>query len=236
MGTGANDGQCKNMLKTEAGLLAWEISIQLGPKTLPEGKKSIEKDVASVFLPLTAHEPFEGDRQGHSSDFTWLFAYGGGKTNFSQAPSFLVGAKTEDVRLYADNKEMENLFFTRSRKRGSVWHDLGSFSHSAPDKSGRMRPHFKRWRGMQHAIQINRVVVSKSAYQTLVRNVEARLGQLRASFAATSEALGLRKRIPTWVQKQIAKVKENGKHIFNDAGLNHPTEPFIEFGSRAKGV
>ena len=233
MGTGATDGECKNMLKTEAGLLAWEISEQLGPRTLPEGKAKVEKDVSKVFFPMNDHVPFfTGRKTGTRSDFQWLFAYGGGDGK----PSFLVGADSADIIGDRTTDLREILYDKSKQNRGSKWRDLGEFSHESPDSKGRPRRHFKRWRGAQHALKINRVVVSTAAYQRLIRMVQAKLGELRASFARTAEAFNTRKRIPAWVTAKIGETTWNGKSIFNDAGLNHPTEPFIEFGSRAKGV
>ena len=233
LGTGATDGQCKDMLKTEAGLLAWEISEQLGPRTLPEGKAKVEKDVSKVFFPINENIPFfTGNKTGHQSDFQWLFAYGGGDGK----PSFLVGADSADIEGNRAADLREILYDPAKQNRGSKWQDLGVYSHSTPDKTGQMRPHFKRWRGAQHALKINRVVVSTAAYQRLIRMVQSKLGELRASFARTAESLNARKRIPKWVSDKIGETTWNGKSIFNDAGLNHPTEPFIEFGSRAKGV
>ena len=233
MGTGATDGACKDMLKVEAGQLAWEISEQLGPRTLPEGKAGVEKDVSRVFFPMSDRVPFfTGRKTGTQADFQWLFAYGGGDGN----PSFLVGADSADI-IGDKSADLRDILYDKARQnRGSRWHDLGEFSHEAPDSTGRQRRHFKRWRGNQHAIKINRVVVSTAAYQRLIRMVQAQLGQLRASFARTAEAFNARKRIPKWVSDQISETVWNGKSIFNDAGLNHPTEPWIEFGSHAKGV
>lgn len=229
MGTGATDGQCKDMLKTEAGLLAWEISEQLGPRTLPEGKEKVEKDVSRVFFPLSDKVPFfTGRKTGTQADFQWLFAYGGG----GGKPSFLVGADSADIIGDRSADLRKILYDPAKQNRGERWRDLGERTINTRG----LRERHKPWRGAQHAIKINRVVVSTAAYKRLIKSIQDALGQLRASFARTAEALNARKRIPAWITKQIGETVWNGKSIFNDAGLNHPTEPFIEFGSRAKGV
>ena len=230
LGTGATDGQCKDMLKTEAGLLAWEISEQLGPRTLPEGKAKVEKDVSKVFFPIDENVPyFTGSKMGKQEDLQWLFAYGGKPAG--KEASFLVGAAPEDI-ITDRATDLRDIFYRANRDRGPAWQDLGE---RIPTEVGKTR-RYKSWRGRQHAIKINRVVVSRAAYDRLVRIVQAKLGELRASFARTAEAFNARKRIPVWVTDKIGETTWNGKSIFNDAGLNHPTEPFIEFGSRAKGV
>ena len=230
LGTGATDGQCKDMLKTEAGLLAWEISEQLGPRTLPEGKANVEKDVSKVFFPIDENVPyFTGSKMGKQEDLQWLFAYGGKPAG--KEASFLVGAAPEDI-ITDRATDLRDIFYRANRDRGPAWQDLGE---RIPTEVGKTR-RYKSWRGRQHAIKINRVVVSRAAYDRLVRIVQAKLGELRASFARTAEAFNARKRIPVWVTDKIGETTWNGKSIFNDAGLNHPTEPFIEFGSRAKGV
>jgi hypothetical protein len=85
-------------------------------------------------------------------------------------------------------------------------------------------------------LKLNRIVITPAAYAAMKREILERIGQLRASFAATTVALGLKKTVPAWVTKQISAVESNGKSVFNGSAMNHPTNPVIEFGSRAKGV
>ena len=232
MGNGATTGDCQDMLRTEAGLLAWDISEQLGPKTLEEGKRGITKDAKMVFFPVrNSIDWFEGThKEGPHADFKWLFAT-------KRGPGMLIGADAADILANADAGTLTKLFYEADRKRGAAWQDLGNFSHTATDSTGRQRPQPKRLaHSNQHAIKINRKVISESNFALVVREVSKKLGQLRASFAATTVALGLKKRVPEWVMRQVSAVRGNGKSIFNAAGLNHPTEPFIEFGSRAAGV
>ena len=226
LGNGATPGECQDLLRVQAGLLAWEISKQVGPATLPEGRKKVERDMRNVFFPLkpSVAAPF-ADKQGNQSDFLWLFAYKKGDA------SFLVGADTDDV--LGNSGDMRAAFYKEgNRRRGPAWQDLGERIISTPG----LRARFKPWRNRQHALKLNRVVVTPQAYNNFKKTIMDKLGQLRASFAATTVALGLQKRVPAWVEKQIGPVKANGKSIFNGSAMNHPTNPSIEFGSRAIGV
>jgi hypothetical protein len=237
LGTGATPGQCQDLLRVQAGLLAWEISKQVGPATLPAARKKVERDMRNVFFPLKPHTPpggFSGRQIGTQPDFMWLFAYGG--KEMGRETSFLVGADAKDVQLNAGPDLLGMFYKKENRTRGSAWQDLGEYSHIKPDKTGRMRPHFKRWRTTQHALKLNRIVITPAAYAAMKREILERIGQLRASFAATTVALGLKKTVPAWVTKQISAVESNGKSVFNGSAMNHPTNPVIEFGSRAKGV
>jgi hypothetical protein len=226
LGKGATPGQCQDLLRVQAGLMAWEISKQVGPATLPEGRKKVEKDMRNVFFPLkpSVAKPFE-HKQGNQADFLWLFAYKNGNS------SFLVGADTADI--LGDSGDLRAAFYKdANRRRGVKWQDLGEREISTHG----LRPKFKRFRGNQHALKLNRVVVTPAAYAKFRQGIFNVLGQLRASFAATTVALGLQKTVPAWVTKQIGAVKSNGKSLFNGAAMNHPTNPVIEFGSSAKGV
>ena len=169
---------------------------------------------------------FTGRKTGTQEDFQWLFAYQKGES------SFLVGADSQDIIGDKSADLRPILYDQQNRLRGVKWQDLGERTIKTPG----LRERHKPWRGRQHAIKINRKIVSRAAYERLVRVIQKQLGQLRASFARTAEAFNARKRIQGWVSSQIGETVWNGKSIFNDAGLNHPTEPFVEFGSRAKGV
>ena len=228
LGTGSNPGDASKLLKNEAGQLAWEISEQLGPKTKEEGNENVVKDAKRVFFPIppAVAKPFE-EKQGSRPDFLWLFAT-------KQGPGMLVGASTEDI--LGNSQDLRDVFYKANRKRGSAWHDLGDVTHETPDSTGRMRKHRQAWRGRQHAVKINRIVVTTSAFNRLIKQVQKQVGQLRGSFARTAQECAPNKRIPVWVKNQIQNCIGNGKSIFEPTGLNHPTQPFIAFGSRAKGV
>ena len=245
IGTGATPGQCQNLLRVQAGLLAQQISKSVGPSSETVGRKGIESDMRKVFFPLRQGESkYEGsavsfanqEKQGNQPDFLWLFAYGGNYGNKEGTdPSFLVGADTKDI--LGDGGDMRKAFYEQAnRTRGAAWQDLGDYSHHAPDSKGLQRPHFKRFNRLQHAIKLNRVIVTPAAYAAFKKKVLETLGQLRASFAATAQTLKVDRVQPPFVSRQIGAVRTNGKSIFNGTAMNHPTNPVIEFGSRAKGV
>ncbi len=228
LGTGGQPGDAAKLLKNEAGQLAWEFSEQLGPRTKEEGNENVVKDAKRVFFPIPPEvaKPF-ADKQGSRPDFLWLFAT-------KQGPGMLVGASTEDI--LGNSNDLRDVFYRANRKRGATWQDLGDVTHETPDSNGRMRQHRQAWRGRQHAVKINRVVVTTFAFNRLLKQVQAQVGQLRASFGRTAQECAPSKRIPGWVKNQIENCIGNGKSIFEPEGLSHPTSPFIAFGSRAKGV
>ena len=206
--TGA-DGDMQSLLKTEAGQLAWEISEQIGPKTLAEGNRKLEKDMRRTFFPLASGpaEQFVG-RQGKSNDL-WLFSYS------KNGNSFLVGAHQFDI--VGNGTNLKPILYGDNARRGAAWGRVGN-------------------RGRQGVIVLNRKVVTESAYANLVASIRKGFGQARASFARTAMELVPKKRIPAWVSAQIQATIGNGKSLFDITGLNSKTDPFIEFGSRARGV
>lgn len=225
IGTGQGTmGDAQRFIATEAGQLAWDISQALGPKTLKAGKDKIAKAARAVFFPINV-PVFTGAKAG-SGDMKWLFA--SQKNN-----SMLVGADREDVQPNLAGAEMQDAFKRASRKRGAAWQNLGTVTRYSLDKSGRMRPHYSR-RGTQHVFRINRIVVKPGALSALVKITSQKTGQLRASFGYAASQLVPSKRIPAWVAKHFP-TKANGRAIYNNQ-LLAAENPYIEFGSSAKGV
>ena len=219
-GSGAEHGDMQSILKTEAGQLAWEISEQIGPKTLAEGNRKLEKDMRRTFFPLSAGwDPAQAsenatnpaDRQGKTAGILWLFGYKSKKSG----GYFLVGAHTRDI--VGNGTNLKPILYGDNSRRGAAWGRVGG-------------------RGHQGVIILNRKIVTPGAYASLAASIRKQFGQMRASFARTAMELVPKKRIPAWVAAQIQASVANGKSLFNITGLNHPTEPFIEFGSRARGV
>ena len=208
-GSGVEHGDMQSILKTEAGQLAWEISEQIGPKTLAAGNRKLEKDMRRTFFPLASGpaEQFDG-KQGKSTDL-WLFSYN------KNGNSFLVGAHQSDI--VGNGTNLKPILYGDNSRRGAVWGRVGN-------------------RGKQGVVILNRKVVTESAYANLAASIRKQFGQMRASFARTAQELVPKKRIPAWVGAQIQATIGNGKSLFNMAGLNNKTDPFIEFGSRARGV
>lgn len=223
LGSGASPGDCQDVLKTEAAILAWEISDQLGPKSLDRGKKLLDADLRAVFFPLdTRVAAAFADRPGNQGDFLWLFAYK------NQNGSSLVGADLKDIA--GPGVDLRAAFYNQSnRKRGNAWVNVTG--------SGDLR-NPRAWRDSrpQHAYKLNRIIVTPAAYKALGDPLRAKIGQLRAAFARAAVALGSKRRIPAFVAAQIEQVISLGKSIFDDSQINDPASPSITFGARAKGV
>lgn len=203
------DGDIHRVLKTEAGQLAWDISMALGPRSKSAGDKKVERDVKQFLTPKPIYSNLDQEQQYSSyGDFTWLAA----------GPSFLTGINDEDNQLGASTDDAL-LYFRAgqySGSRGPTYVTLGQ-------------------RGKKKIQRLNRVRVSQSTMRSVVNVVKGSFGLLRASFAFTAVELIPGKRVPDWVSRHFS-TKARGRAIFSNAGLNHPTEPYIEFGSSAKGV
>lgn len=203
------NGDIHRVLKTEAGQLAWRISEQLGPRTKEAATGKITRDVKQFLTDRPAYSNLdEGQQYSSTADFTWIEA----------GPNFLAGINDEDNQTGASGADALAMFRAGQQLggRGKAYEHMGA-------------------RGKQHVLRLNRTRVSKSALRYVVRSIEQKVGTLRASFAFTAAQLIPSKRIPAWLAKLFPS-RANGRALFNEAGLNHPTEPFIEFGSTAKGV
>ena len=94
-------------------------------------------------------------------------------------------------------------------------------------------------RGRQTIFQVNKTWIKASTKAGVARYIRDTLvGELRASFVSSALELvpGKLGNMPRWVLDKIVQVRKKGKNIFNTEGLNHPTAPYIEFGSTAPGV
>lgn len=204
------DGDIHRVLKTEAGQLAWDISNSLGPASQHERDKKAEGDVKRFLTDTPAYSNLSPEQQYSSiSDFTWLQA----------GPHFLLGINDEDnqVGVSADDA----MSFLRGgqaagNSRGKAYVELGK-------------------RGKQHIYRLNRTRVSQSALSSVMRSIKRKFGTLRASFAYTAAQLIPNKRIPAWISRHFDS-KANGRAIFNESGLTHHDNPYIEFGSTSPGV
>jgi len=155
------------------------------------------------------------------SGFTWLTA---GRKN----GSFLLGINNEDLQTRAGSDEVMKFYRTgqTGRDRGDAYQRLG-YRGTSKKNGGK---------GRQSVLRLNRIKVSKSSFNAVRRMIQEKFGQAKASFARTASILLPAKPIPGWIRKQFDAVVANGKTIFDDSQLAHPTNPSITFGSRAKGV
>jgi hypothetical protein len=149
------------------------------------------------------------------SDWEWL----------SAGPVFLLGIDQDDLQIGLSGSdalavlryEQKSLPQNVRLPRGQTYLDIGM-------------------RGRQRVMKLNRIKITPAAFSGMVRAISKRVGILKASFAWSAQKL-LRhvKAPPKWVLPNMAN-QAQGRAIFNDAGLDDQTSPWIEFGSRAPGV
>jgi hypothetical protein len=222
---GVLDVDKKTVLRAEAGQWAGQIAAQLGPRTEATGKKSVKASFKRNYFPLKPRVDFyQGSRAG-KGDIQWLFS-----TN--KKIIALVGADPENIKLGMSASALRKLPFKPTTKR--AWEDLGTVTGFEKDKKGRLRPVTTKFNGSQRAYRLNRLIVDWSAYQSMMTRAIASIGKLRATFAYTaSKLLGTQQ--PPFITRHFPGMV-NGRAIFDESKLNHPTNPSITFGSRAKGV
>jgi hypothetical protein len=210
VGTGQT-GALAMLVRTEVRQLAWEISNELGPKTLEKASAKMEKDLKKVFHPAAnsrtgeAYELFEGKQAGNG-DTRWLYA----------GPNFLVGISPDDYVPGLSADQMQTIYNNlRHTDRGIAWPQKGI-------------------RGKQHVIILNRLLVAKQRFKEFLKLKINRLGRLRAIFAYSAFLLGHRN-IPAWIKKHFDSVSADGRAIFDVSKLSGPN-PEITFGGSAPGV
>jgi hypothetical protein len=209
-------GDAQRFIKTEAGQLAWDISSQMGPKSLSKAGERIGWDMKRhlTTAPKYISAEFNDGRKQESesySEFTWLTA-GKGRNG-----SFLLGINNEDMQMGATPDAAKKML--RVGQKGS---DRGD----AYQRLGR--------RGKSAILRLNRVKISASTFSAVKKSMIAKVGQLRASFAYTASVCLPSKPIPGWIRKHFTG-RAGGKIIFSESGLNSAS-PSITFGSSAKGV
>lgn len=224
------DADAHVLTRQHAKLLSWECSKQLGPKTQAAGKHKIELDMKKVFHPMVNSKTgadwnlFEGQKAAGSDGTRWL--YGG--------PTYLVGIKTEDLQPEMSDGAMAAAYNAAGRGksgRGIAWKDQGERIQGFIVKRGKYRPSH----GRQHVFLLDRIAVKQQRFAAFLKKITGRVGRMRATFAYTASQLGMTG-IPAWISKQFGSVAADGRAIFDDTELNHPTRPSITFGSRAPGI
>ena len=88
-------------------------------------------------------------------------------------------------------------------------------------------------RGRQNLIRLNRIRVSKAAFNYVQRRIVEKTGELRACFYRVTLKY-TRRHIPAWVLQRVDQVIAKGKSTLNDQ--TQADEAFIEFGVAAPGV
>ena len=203
------DGDGHRILKTEAGQLAWDISQALGPRSKEAGDKKIERDAKQFLTTRPAFSNLDAEQQESSvAGFTWLQA----------GPNFLLGINDEDNQIGASGEAALGYLRAgqRTGPRGRAYLPTGR-------------------RGKQKMFKLNRTRITRTAMRAVLKTLQGSVGILRASFAFAAVELLPNKKVPAWLERHFPS-RASGRVVFNDAGLNHPTQPYIEFGSTAAGV
>lgn len=230
LGAGATDGDLQNLLRVEAGQLHADIAKSLGPKTKAKADERVLKDVKGVFFPIFPEVTvFGGDQRGHSADFQWLFAS-------KKGPGYVVGADSEDIMPGLSAESMGEIYYRANHLRGRAWHDLGEQSHVTQNKSGSLRQHYKASRTGQHAMKINRIIVQKSNFDALVKIIQKKSGELRASFYAVARHYAPKVVVPGWIEPKMETVLAKGKAAYRDTLTPDNPQAFIESTFKAPGL
>lgn len=211
----AGNGDAQRFLKIETGQLAKEIAMQMGPKSLSKGEKKIKVETNRTFFTLEPQvELFTGSRAG-GGDLQWLFAYKYEKVNGSG----LVGVHRENMMPQLSVEDAKSIMRSYNKKQ-TKWDRIGT-----------------RGKGDKHqgVYEILRIVTRPSVILGVVKGIKEKLGQMKASFAFTANELGSWNSPPAWVSKHFGGYV-NGKAVLNRSQETNTFNPFIEFGSRAKGV
>ncbi len=217
---GATPTMIQRFVQTEAGQLASTACDMLGPKDYEKAIGHAESNV-KTFLNSDFSEQagekkytvFERPSQFGSSYTGWHWLTAG--------PHFLLGVKDEDYHPEAGGAEAIKMLRdqqARGNSRGKAYVRLGKVNSK------------------QSAMHLNRTRVSRAGMASASRYIFDKIGEAKATFAATALKLLHKKRMPPWVRNKIPAVEENGKTIFDDTGLNDAGNPSISFGSAAPGV
>jgi hypothetical protein len=200
------NGDLQAALKVEAGQCAWKIAEQLGPGSKAVAVKRLDREMMSYLTVKPAKVNLNQESEIYA-DFTWLYA-----STFA-----VVGINDEDNQTSASASDALEMLrgSQKAVPRGTKYVEIGT-------------------RGKQHLMRLNRTRVSRSAFAGARHAIADRFGKSKAAWAATAMEY-LSRKFPQWIVNQVANVRANGKHVLNDAGLQNES-PFIEFGSRAKGV
>ena len=146
----------KELLKVEAGQMAWRIAQGLGPTSAAKGNRGVEKDV-SKHLTVKPRREFKPGKQGEG-DIQWLYA----------GPQFLAGIERKNNRVDASAAEATRLYYqSKSATPRNAWKKLGV-------------------RGKQSVMQLERVRVKPGVFKEVIRAIKANVGQAKASFAFTT--------------------------------------------------
>ena len=214
-GSGASEGEIDKMLKVETGQLAGKIANSVGPKNYPSAMKKITWEMKKhlAFLPMGSN--LKSQESESYAEFTWLYA----------SPKAVVGVNNEDDMRSASGEEAFSAYRSSQNltREGYRYVELG------------WRSDPRRKSNPQHIMRINRMVVSKSAFNYVRNQIGSTVGELRAAFFAVAKKYIPQTYMPPWVSSKIEAVKAKGKSKVAEYGMGTP-QAAIEFQIAARGI
>ena len=207
IGQGADEGQLAASLRSEMGQLGARIGKQIGPRDKSSATAKVTRDVKQhlAFLPMAQNLNQESESY---ADFTWLYA-----SQFA-----LVGVNDEDLQLQASGEEAMAMLRVgqKTQHRGDAWQELGR-------------------RGKQHIMRRNRVIVSKSAFNQVVRSIMGKTGMLKAAFYYAAQKFAPNITVPAWIAAKMPAVEAADKATTREEGSGTP-QGFVEMTVRGAGL
>lgn len=200
-------GSFRDLMRDQAGLLAKDISIRLGPKTQAKGVATLGKEVGKAFAEITVPVFPVAQRGNGKGPLEFLFAT-------KKKVNYLVGV--DGASTITAGMDAAALSRQSRRNRGVKWQAVGR-------------------RGKQFVVKLNRYLVQRGRRAQLVNLLKNRVGRMRATFAYAAHALG-RTDTPGWVSRHFSTVRSEGRAIFDMGKLKDKNDPQIVFGSTAPGI
>jgi len=191
-------------LKKQAGLLKQDLWKGAPPSDRNRATKKAQKSVGARFYPKPK-KVFSTQKQRGKNGMIWMYAH----------PKALPTVKQEDYRPELGLSDAISILNTENlRRKGLKWVDKGRINKGKSE---------------QHAMFLNRIVISKGVIGKLLRYVRDRFGRQKAAWAKGYEQFGI-KRPPQWVARHLATAKGNNQiHLTGD-------KPFIRIISQSRGV
>lgn len=193
------------------GALMKDLVLELPPKDPKKLEARVKRGVGKNFYPKPKSVALEdgrklerraGRKSKRNEGIVWL----------EVGPRFLLGCFPNHYKPQASLGDMLALR-SKSRDMGEKYTTLGQ-------------------RGKQKIMSVNRYVVGRQVYGRFKKEVAARVGRLKMSFATAWNIVSPKGRIPAWLRKNASKWTAKGR--YRD-GLSSRTNPWFEIISNADG-
>ncbi len=202
------------VVRSESARLAEECATQLSRRGRQGGEHTIKKDVASVFMPEPGNV-FE-DHRKNGSGITWLYA----------TPFDLVGILPEyDRRNDSIQNMLLDFYPSLNQMPAERRTQIGTIGTS------RRNTKYGKKISSQRVLQVQRLLISRANYRAFVALLVSHKGRLEASFADTANKLRGSAKVPAKISRHFPSPKNITRDMTADS-----SRPFVEFGSRARGV